>query len=181
MLNRSLLQCITFAKSVYSYSRLTAHDTEQCGLFKATMWVQLKNGSAAQVTWALCQDCLGRNSGLCSPHLLRDKPLDALAGCAFSVSIGGKKTAIGYITLPRLCPRCRERMLFQADHWHPGRPITISVSLTSMPKIPWLLNAAKPLKDLAGSLPGSRLEAQLWHRRQHAPLKNKHTARGKHA
>lgn len=112
MLNRSLLQCITFAKSVYSYSRLTSHDTQQCGLFKATVWVQLKNGSGAQVTWALCQDCLGGNGSLCSPLLLRDKPLDALAGCASSVSIGGKKTAIGYITLPRLCPRCRERMLF---------------------------------------------------------------------
>lgn len=181
MLNRSLLQCITFAKSVYSYSRLTSHDTQQCGLFKATVWVQLKNGSGAQVTWALCQDCLGGNGGLCSPLLLRDKPLDALAGCASSVSIGGKKQR-------SVTSRCRgsahaaeKGCFFQADHWHPGRPITISVSLTTMPKIPWLLNEVKPLKDLAGSLPGSWLEAQLWHRRQHAPQKNTRAARRKHA
>lgn len=59
----------------------------------------------------------------------------------------------------RLLPR---RMLIQADHWHPGRPITISVSLTTMPKISWLLNETKPLKDLAGSLAASWLESQLW-------------------
>lgn len=59
--------------------------------------------------------------------------------------------------LPGTRLRLPRRMLIQADHWHPGRPITISVSLATMPKIPWLLNEAKPLKDLAGLLPASRL------------------------
>lgn len=112
MLNRSLLKCFTFGKSVSSYGRLTSHNTQRRGLFKATMWVQRKNGSAAQVTWVLHQDRSGRKSGLCSPLLLRDKPLDVLAGSNSSVSIGGK-TVIGYITLPRLGSHCREGCLFR--------------------------------------------------------------------
>lgn len=59
--------------------------------------------------------------------------------------------------------RRRRRMLIQADHWHPARPITISVSLTTRPKIVWLVSEEEPLKDLAGSVlaAASMPESQL--------------------
>lgn len=130
------------------------------------MWLVEYSSRVALALWShqhFNGNAHGRKSGLCSPLLLRDKPLDGLAGTA---------------TPPMLCQHWRQdsdrlhhvaeaqqalprRMLIQADHWNPGRPITISVSLTSMPKIPWLLNEAKPLKDLAGSLAASWLESQL--------------------
>ncbi|MEQ2178506.1 hypothetical protein GOODEAATRI_014723 [Goodea atripinnis] len=63
-----------------------------------------------------------------------------------SLSTGGRTTMVA----PRQA--LPGRMLIQADHRHPGRPITESVSLTKMPKIPTLLNEAEPLKDLALTL-----------------------------
>lgn len=74
-----------------------------------------------------------------------------------SVSLGKARRR----RVARAGPALPRRMLIQADHWHPERPITISVSLTTMPKIPWRLNEAKPLKDLAGSLAASWSESQL--------------------
>ncbi|MEQ2218616.1 hypothetical protein XENOCAPTIV_005727 [Xenoophorus captivus] len=63
-----------------------------------------------------------------------------------SLSTGGRTTMVA----PRQA--LPGRMLIQADHRHPGRPITESVSLTKMPKIPTLLNEAEPLKDLVLTL-----------------------------
>ena len=96
MLNKFLFKCRTFAVSVYSYGRLTFHNRQQCGLFKAT--------TEYSVRMAVCSGYMSsrvRNSGLCPPLLLTDNTPDALAYSGFSVSIG-VKTVIGYITLLRL-------------------------------------------------------------------------------
>lgn len=149
-LDRSTANCwnaFTFAKSVYSYGRLPSHNKQHCGLLTAAMLVRCRNNSGAKVTRAL----LHRGGGGAPVTGEKEEKKRGLRS-----AIRG-----GYIALPRISSRWRGRMLIQADHWHPRRPITISVSLTAMPKAPWLLNEAKPLKDLAGSPPASWFESKL--------------------
>lgn len=128
--------------------------------------VQFKSGSATQVTWALHQESSWKKKVVSAllfsseiSHLMPVSGQWLLSQHWREDSDRLHHVAEAQQALPR-------RMLIQADHWHPGRPITISVSLTTMPKIPWLLNEAKPLKDLAGSPAASWLQSQLWRWRQ---------------
>lgn len=133
-LNSLMLQWITCARSVYSYSPLASHDIQRCGLFKA-----MRVTRAQERRW---------RSGYMTPGQFRTKPLQSCLEISHlmrwweapphsALERTGTKNSSVLHHVAEALPALLRRMLFQADHWHPGRPITISVSLTTMPKIPW--------------------------------------------